>query len=300
MAVAVLRCGGQTAASVSQDRGNDDDGRTSPRASNRGTSLDAGSATDASTPAEEPASHVEPLADALRRYWSVGGYIGQVLEEETFWHFSGDSDFEYVRLVSEIGSEPTVTRSPGSYSLDGRTLSFRYDYRQYRFDVATHVINRRPALLTRVYTPLDESSWRTEFLEESTLEDGTVWRRDLVSNELQFDAPIPADGEGDCQMRIVFRIEHYELQSATGMELPEDERTSVDMGEQSVSCQYAPTETGQQIRFGEEFADIVNDLPPVLGAVVRGSLTFHPDDPDVLFMGYALGRDDLPEYPFGP
>jgi hypothetical protein len=32
--------------------------------------------------------------------------------------------------------------------------------------------------------------------------------------------------------------------------------------------------------------------------VVRGSPTFHPDEPDVLFLNFAYGRDDLPEYPF--
>lgn len=369
-----FHCGGQTATSVSQDRG-DEDGRT--RASNREPSPDAGrqsggaaggpssdgkpasptsssAGPDAIEPeptADEPSGRAEPeptapppepspgpelepepstrpepepssppepnpepgeppdggtsdpseLATALQRYWSIGGFIGQVGEEETFWHFFDEGSFEYVRLANYAGDGLTLERHPGSYSLEGRTLSFQYAYQRHRLDVAVSTLDDRPVLMRHVYTPVDATRWRTEFVEESTLEDGTVWRGDTVASELEFDAPIAAEGAGACAVRVDYEVVHFELQDATGQDLPEEEQTTVQSGTSDwVACSYEPTERGQRIVLEAWFASDTDELPPIVERVLRGSPTLLPEDPEVLYLNTAFGRDELPEVPFGP
>jgi hypothetical protein len=191
---------------------------------------------------------------------------------------------------------------PGTYSLDGRTLTLEYTYRRYVLDVAVGTITERPALMTRVYSPLGDSSFRTEFAEEFLLEDGTRWRGVTISNDLTFDAPIPTEGSGECNVQAEYRVEAFELQDATGVELPADEQITRETGlTEWIPCRYEPSDFGQQIELAEPFLE----QAPTIGAsqlslAHQRTLWLHPEHPDVLFSSWVSGRDELPEYPFGP
>jgi hypothetical protein len=272
---------------------------TEPIATAPSESSEVQDAGGESEPSVEPDGEV--LA-SLQRYWSVGGYVGQIGNEEMFWHFLAQPEFEYVHMSDLIPTGLSVTVSPGTYSLQGRTLSFEYHYRRYRFDVAVGTLSEAPALMTRVYAPLSETSWRAEFEEELLLEDGSAWRRDTVSSDLVFDVPIPLAGSGDCNVQAEYWVEHYELMSATGMELPEAERTTQETAVSDwIACHYGPSELGQQIELEAAFFDAGTAVvSSVLAQAYRTTLWIDPEQPDVLFTYWHQGRDTLPARPFGP
>jgi hypothetical protein len=248
--------------------------------------------------AESHPGPVSELAALLEGYWMIGGAEGDCVSEYTYLHFVSATEMEHVFANTNM-CEPQdtwgTTITPGTYLLEGRTLSYELDGGSFqRFGVGVGQINTTTVMYHDVLLPVDAMSWRGTRVTERFDDQGELEFRNEVAVDLQFDAPVPTDGSGSCKAEIHFELVQFNAAREQG---PVDE--AFEGSFEAVACEYAPSVQGQRI----DFESLPRSELPVwvqtnLRTVLTGSrLWLDPAQPGFLFGAWYIKEDGEPDLP---
>ena len=233
-------------------------------------------------------------ATGLYGYWLVLGASGDCVDFMEYLAFFTDSQMQHIVDDQDACMSPdtwSTTYDDGTYTLDGRTLTYELDSgTRKRFNVTLGTLGTSDVLFHSVFVPAGAGVWRSDTSLEQLASDGAVEYSNDVSATITFDDAIPTVGEGTCSATIAFSVNQFDVDAADG-ETQHDYSGSVD-----VPCSYVEGDRGQEITFeGLSFdaypSAVVFQVGPLFGA---GQLWMPPDG-EILFANWYPKEDGIPE-----
>lgn len=250
----------------------------------------------APTPAPSPPPSAVPtpaessgLAQELLGFWETGNYIGNCTDVASYLHFSSSGVGEQIEHNNDAcdPEDRGTFVTPASYSLSGRTLSWRQPGSRQSFDVAVGALDGTRWLAHHVFTRSGELRWRSTHVTESYDAEGTLLSSADVL-DFTFDAPLPTEGTSAGEVVLQYTLERYDRRN------PEGTQTRVVDGSAHGLWRYGPMYGQQQLTIELPRGELSSSDVQLLSAALpisdlesavnySAALVQHPADPAILF-----------------